>query len=143
MIKKISILSLLLLFFVSTTSLPFTIHFCKMQKEMKDNMCRMEMNQSSSSGMTCSGINNNDDGTQQVKQFPCCGTKTLDLSIKDQFLNNRSDSPQFVHLLAVISLSNSIIVLEGLNNSGYSNIDISPPPRYDNNLYLNFSLLLI
>ena len=143
MLKKVFILSLLALFFVSTTSLPFTIHFCKMQEKMNDNMCRMEMNHPASSDMTCPGINNHDDNIQNVKQFPCCGTKTVDLSIKDQFLNNRSDSPQFVHLLSVISLANFIVVPEGLDNSTYSNIDISPPPRYGNNLYLNFSLLLI
>ncbi len=143
MIKKISILSLLLLFFVSTTSLPFTIHFCKMQKKMNDNMCKMEMSHSSSSDMSCQVVKNNDEHTSKVKQFPCCGTKTLDLSIKDQFLNNRTDSPQFVHLLSILPAANSIVSLETLDNTIYSNNDISPPPRYNNNLYLNFSLLLI
>lgn len=143
MIKKISILSLLLLFFVSTTSLPFTIHFCKMQEKMDDGMCKMEMNQSSDSHMSCPGIMHEDDNTQQVKQFPCCGTKTVDLSIKDHFLNNRTDSPQFVQLLSVLPGSSPVISPIALNKVHYSNNDISPPPRYDNNLYLSFSLLLI
>ena len=134
MTKRIIILSFCMLFLVSTTGLPLTIHFCKMKSSSNGNkkcgMCMMEGKHSKSSdAISLSRAMGN-----------CCHTETFDNNVKDNFLS-------FTTELNIHSLS--AVMISPVDYSFCSYItsvqftDTSPPRLLSNNLYLFNSILLI
>jgi hypothetical protein len=137
--KKIFILSLAALLFVSTTSLPVSVHLCRMAKTTKTCTCKMMKN----CKMHC-GLNNSNKttGIHPVKNN-CCSTKTIDTSLKIEYLSQQNNTNDNIQTLVVILTNNpfeSILQLR-LNKKYYQNV--SPPLLTSNNLYLNNSVLLI
>ncbi len=141
MIKKIFISSLLILFFVSTTSLPVTIHFCRIQKDMKSaKTCRLHHN-SQMTALKCSFDNS---GTQQItSDKSCCLIKTIDNSIKDRFVSSQPEknitSPIVIGIVPELLINNSYI----LNQNILEYADTSPPNFGNGSLYLLNSVLII
>ena len=134
MLKRITILSFCLLFLVSTTGLPLTIHFCKMKKTSYINknceMCGMDVN----TGQTSDQVS--------VKRAlgSCCHTSTFDNNVKDNFLSFKTElNYQSFSLLMVCPVLCQISLLS--NTVSFNNT--SPPPLLNNNLYLANSILLI
>jgi hypothetical protein len=134
MTKRIIILSFCMLFLVSTTGLPLTIHFCKMKSSSNGNkkcgMCMMEGKHSKSSDVT----------SLRRAMSNCCHTETFDNNVKDNFLSFSTELN--VHALCVemicpVDYSFCSII------SSTQFTDTSPPRLLSNNIYLFNSLLLI
>src|ERR1035437_3957847 len=134
MAKRIIILSFCMLFLVSTTGLPLTIHFCKMKGSASVNKkCGMCMN-ASKHGKTSEVISLRRDVSN------CCHIETLDNNLKDNFLSFNTEMN--FHSLSVIM----ICPVDCPFCSHISSIqftDTSPPRLLSNNLYLFNSILLI
>ena len=134
MTKRIIILSFCMLFLVSTTGLPLTIHFCKMKSSVSVNkkcgMCMMEGKHSKSSDVT----------SLRRAMGNCCHTETFDNNVKDNFLSFNTGlnihSESFAMICPVDYSFCSII-------SSIQFTDTSPPRLLSNNLYLFNSILLI
>jgi hypothetical protein len=143
MFKKISILSLLLLFFVSTTGLPLTIHFCNMLNKEVSATCDMHMS-SQQIGMMhepCQDQNTNDN-IVSLKTMDCCKTETIIAGVKDSFITNKTETQKI--LISDLMPVSSISVIDlSLKISTYSFIDTSPPPLTSNHIYIDNSILLI
>jgi hypothetical protein len=134
MTKRIIILSFCMLFLVSTTGLPLTIHFCKMKSSSSINKkCGMCMNESKQ-------CKTSEDTSLKRAMSTCCHTETLDNNLKDNFLSFNTEMN--FHSLGVTM----ICPVDCPFCSHISSIqftDTSPPRLLSNNLYLFNSILLI
>ena len=143
MIKKISILTMLLLFFVSTTGLPLTIHFCNMtEKEMK-NECPVQKSGMQTENMhsTCSSEKPSDDNTCMEMQ-ECCKTETIIAGVKDSFISDKTEiQKNLVTELNPVSEITGILIPQ--TSSKYSYTGSSPPMPGSNHIYLYNSIFLI
>jgi hypothetical protein len=136
--KKISVISLILLFFVSTTGLPLAVNFCTMMDVPENEMCEMH-----SEHKTCEYEIHKLSVSTQINKDDCCKTEIIDKSICDKYLQvNVQKLIQNQNKIEVIhddlSVYNSLIV----NPVKYFN-DTSPPILLNNHIYLNNSALLI
>jgi len=73
----------------------------------------------------------------------CCSTKTIDTSVKTEYLSQQNNSNDNTHLLVVVLMDNPFESLEQLNSNKKYFQDFSPPLLISNNLYLINSVLLI
>lgn len=143
MIKKISILTLLLLFFVSTTGLPLTIHFCNMMHKEANNTCKMHNAKKMMSEMHSDCCKKNDaKKAETIKKASCCKLETVLAGVKDSFISYKTESENnsVTKLFFVTEITPEP---KSLNISIYSFIDTSPPLLQGNHLYLTNSILLI
>jgi hypothetical protein len=134
MTKRIIILSFCMLFLVSTTGLPLTVHFCKMKSSASVNkncgMCMMTGKHSKSSDVT----------SLRRAMGNCCHTETFDNNVKDNFLSFNTElnvHALCVELICPVDYSFCSIM------SSIQFTDTSPPRLLSNNLYLFNSILLI
>ena len=135
--KKILILSLVTVFFVSTTSLPVTEHLCKMTQTVKTCNCSMMKH----CMMGCKSHSDKNVNLLSLKNN-CCSTKTIDTKVKDEYLSQQKTNNN-VQTLAVVLISNPFEGIEKLNLNKKYFQDFSPPLLTSNNLYLSNSVLLI
>ena len=134
MTKRIIILSFCMLFLVSTTGLPLTIHFCKMKGSASVNKtCGMCMN-SSKHAKTSEGTSISRDMSN------CCHTESFNNNVKDNFLffNNEMS---FYSLGVTMICPVDCPFCSHLSSIQFN--DTSPPRLLSNNLYLFNSILLI
>jgi hypothetical protein len=134
MTKRIIILSFCMLFLVSTTGLPLTIHFCKMKSSSNGNkkcgMCMMEGKHSKSSDVI----------SLRRDMSSCCHTETFDNNVKDNFLSFGTElnvHALYVEMICPVDYSFCSYI------SSVQFTDTSPPRLLSNNLYLFNSILLI
>jgi hypothetical protein len=134
MTKRIIILSFCMLFLVSTTGLPLTIHFCKMKNSVSVN---------SKCGM-CMGGCQHEKSAQGVSlhkaMSQCCHTEIFDKNVKDNFLSIDTDVNN--HSLSVVVICPVECSFSSFNST-IQFTDTSPPRLVTNNLYLFNSILLI
>jgi len=143
MIKKISILTLLIFFFVSTTGLPVTIHFCNMTEKEMSSTCSMHMpeKQVADTHSTCNEENPAEKNIS-IEMQDCCKTETIIASVEDSFLTSKTESQN--KLLNELSpVSEFTIILIPQHISTYSFIDTSPHLLQSNKLYLTNLIFLI
>ncbi len=137
MIRKILISTIVLVFFVSTTGLPLTIHLCSMSKtEMAT--CKMH-----SKCMHCENVEHSKYSGSKIGKDDCCKTEFKYEAIGDKFLQINSQKDfQVQNFIAHLVLN-----LTEQTNQREVNYDLftgtSPPQLIDNHLYLNNSILLI
>lgn len=143
MIKKISILTVLLLFFVSTTGLPLSIHFCKMIKKEVNSTCKMQMTEKKMEDMHSTGCENkNEDESVSAKKQNCCKVETIIAGVQDSFISGKTEAENnLTNQLFPIAEIPVVLISEEI--STYSFIDTSPPLQHNNHLYLTNSILLI
>jgi len=137
--KKISILTLAFLFFASTTGLPLVLHYCKMMESVTFEVC--EMHQGEVIKTSCCEADNKAEVYFTNGYDPCCSTKLVDSSVKDNFVISKTDLVTKVQL-PVITFINLNLDLQDFTSNNFST-DTSPPPLIDNHLYLTNSTLLI
>lgn len=134
MTKRIIILTFCMLFLVSTTGLPLTIHFCKMKASASVNkkcsMCMMDAKHSKTP-----------DGTSLKRAIgQCCHTETFDNNVKDNFLS-LSNEVNFNSLSVIMICPVECSFCSYVSSIQFN--DTSPPRLLSNNLYLFNSILLI
>ncbi len=138
MFKKISILTLLFTFFVSTTSLPITIHLCNMAKEMKTGTCTMHQDRMDNCVVDILSSKT----TIHKSLSSCCETQVVDKSISDKFISVKTElnNIQKADILLYFTVNESIT----LNTNYNKNYFTSPPPgEKEIPLYLSNSIFLI
>jgi hypothetical protein len=136
--KKILILSLISVFFVSTTSLPVTVHLCRMAQTTKTCKC----GKMGHCMMNCK-IHPDKFSNQVTVKNNCCTTKTIDTSVRSEYLSQKDDNNSNAKTFVVILTSSPDESSEHFLSDKKYFQDFSPPLYLSNNLYLNNSVLLI
>ena len=142
MIRKFYILTLLGVFFISTTGLPLTVSICNMGDLHTKDHCELNM-QKVMDHSCCGKVKENDPvKISRIDMDSCCQLKVVDNNVKDKFisLSNESVSKTQIGKLISSDIINYETPLFSLHKY-YSNN--SSPPLADNHLYLNNSILLI
>jgi hypothetical protein len=142
--RKISILTLILLFFASTTGLPITLHLCKMMEMEKMTECSMCESSKEKMQMPCCDQEMDKQETV-ITDFndQCCELTIIDKKLSDKFFFAEYNSKEEFSLVSILIEDN----YDSQNKLSYStsNKSISefPPGLLTNHLYLNLSVLLI
>ena len=135
--KKISIISLVLIFFVSTTGLPLTINLCTMMDTPAADMCEMHSKDNS-----CEYDANQISVKNQIEKADCCKTEIVDKSICDKYLQvNVQKQNLNANLIVVLNVNSSSIHTSLTISIKY--FSDSSPPIVNSHLYLDNSILLI
>ena len=142
MIKKISISTLLLLFFVSTTGLPLSIHFCKMGSSAASQTCTIHNEMNKKMHQSCNQ-DKEENSYFTVEKGSCCKTEIVNKPISDKFLQVDAQKHNLKQNITPVIISDLAIG----NNSPAITFnyftDSSPPTLINNHIYLNNSVLLI
>ncbi len=102
----------------------------------------MDMQSEMNNGETCAPVAIDNIHSTSISNN-CCTVKTVDSSIKDNYLSSNNSFTSNIQLLAVLAtpvINNEIAVFGNFNQIYF---DTSPPPLSDNSLYLTNSILLI
>ena len=140
-LKRILILTLTLLFLVSTTGLPVTIHLCKMADSGDTSECMMHHKPVKSG--CCSMEISTTELSVSSQIPPCCETEFVYNKVKDDFVTNKTDVNFFTStqiLFQSVSIIPTAIDLS-MNESYYC--DSSPPFLINSDLNITNSILLI
>lgn len=143
MYKKVIVIFFNLLFFVSTTGLPLTIHFCSMtETEMTESpKCECQVMNNSNMHKAC---NMTKDASKDisVKAQHCCESEIALKYVKDSFLINKTEIQKNITfskiLVSLLPLHENIKTF-----TNFSYTDTSPPLLSSNQLYIYNSTLLI
>ena len=91
--KKISILTLTILFLVSTTGLPIYSHYCEMMKQKSLSECEMCLIEMQKVETSCCEIENVQVQVQITSQNPvCCQDEIVYNKVEDEFLSSKSET---------------------------------------------------
>lgn len=144
MFRKSKIVSLILLFFISTTGLPIWSHYCEMmEKKSSDecDMCKAEIGKAESS---CCAEEKSQNSVLIKSQIPdCCQNEFLYHKVEDEFLTNKIDAKLFVTSEHSIITTISPEDFAQIMFSQKYLISSSPPKFLTSDIYLNNSVLLI
>lgn len=144
MFRKTQIVSLILLFFISTTGLPAYYHYCEMmgKRSLSEcEACKAKIEKIESS--CCSNETPEYPVTISSDQPVCCQDAFVYNKVEDQFLFNKSEINYFIstqilfHSVSLITPSADFL----LENSFYC--DSSPPFLINPELNISNSVLLI
>ena len=140
--KKIYISLLSLVFFLSTTSLPMTIHLCKMMNTTDTKACAM-CTSAPVKKSCCETDVKGDVSIKRDNSSDCCSTQLIDATVKDNFLSSKTENQDLnpVKFAPVIILPVEFFTCSKLFS--YIDIDTSPPNLQTNKLYLINSIFLI
>lgn len=143
MIKKASILTLLFLFFISTTGLPFSVEFCNILKKEIKTECPLFTHENESNVLSCPfEMEKAAHNSISFKNEDCCSLEFIIVGVKDSFIPNKTEAQnQFVTI--VLPISDYSLPRTGQEISTYTFIDTSPPLLQSNTLYLSNSIFLI
>ncbi len=136
--RRLLILTLTIIFSLSTTALPLVLHYCTMMEATSFAACEMHSKNNESS--CC--MEDEDFELYYTKQIDeCCMDYIVDESVKDDFVSSKvelSGETQF----SVVILSNDALT-KFLEHELFINISPSPPLLYSSHIYLFNSVLLI
>ena len=144
MIRKTKIISLIILFFVSTTGLPVFSHYCEMmgKRSLSEcEACKTEIEKIETS--CCSNQTPEYPVTISSDQPVCCQDAFVYNKVEDQFIFNKSDvsylsaSENFVQPITLIPPSIDYILVESFY------CDSSPPFLINPDLNITNSTFLI
>ena len=143
MIKKASILTLLFLFFISTTGLPFSVEFCNILNKAIKTECSLLASGKDTNELSCPfEMEKAADKSISFKDENCCSQEFITIGVKDSYISNKTEA-QNQSVTIILPVSNNIFSEKELEISTYTYIDTSPPLLQSNTLYLNNSVLLI
>jgi len=132
--RKISILTLALLFFTANTALPFTLHICQMM-DMTETCSHMIPKKD-----LCCEEEIESDVFLAKAYDQCCLSKIIDPSLKENYIGSKTGLAQKIEFV-ILHINTNTFLLNFTVSNIYS--DISPPPISTNNIYLINSNLLI
>ncbi len=140
--KKLSLI-VTLLFFISTTGLPISLHYCQMQDSTSLSSCEMCLTEENEPENSC--CEEESDFSVQIKSDnsdQCCVTKVVDSSVKDGFLFVVNDVKIDIKNFSSFCIENTFLQTIQIGNGYFQNSD-SSPPLTRNNIYLLNSVFLI
>jgi hypothetical protein len=132
--RKISILTLTLLFFAANTALPFTLHICRMM-EMTESCEHMVLKEDS-----CCEEEMEADVYIAAAYDQCCTATIVDPSLKENYLGSKNEISQRTEFLILDFKQEDSSLKLSFNKI---KINISPPFSAFQKLYLINSILLI
>jgi hypothetical protein len=142
MVRKIYILTLLGVFFISTTGLPLTVSICNMGDVHTKDHCEMDMQKMANHSCCSKDKEESPVKISQMDMGSCCQLKVVDNNVTDKYLSlaNESFSKTQISKLIVSNIISYVTEVFPSQNFYSSN---SSPPLTDNHLYLTNSILLI
>jgi hypothetical protein len=139
--KKISILTLVFVFLVSTTGMPLIIHYCKMMETASLQACEMH-----SKELKKSSCCESESQPQAIADSyfskaidECCTDYLVDYSVKETFLTSKTEIDLPLYLYTLIPVDFNLTS----NYQTNQEIDTSPHSLLSNRIYLTNSVLLI
>ena len=142
--RKISILTLISVFFVSTTGLPVSYHLCQMMQEKSLSECDICKAETEKIELSCC--------SEETPEYPvsissanpiCCQDEFVYNKVEDEFLCIKTEAKIFITVEHSIFTSVSPAdFFQNLITQKYL-ISSSPPKFLTNNIYLNNSVFLI
>lgn len=144
MMKKTKIISLILLFFISTTGLPVFSHYCEMMGKRSLSECeaceaKIEKIESS----CCSNETPEYPVTISSDQPVCCQDAFVYNKVEDQFIFNKSDIDSFSSSEKLIQTVSLILPFVDFNSEESFYCDSSPPFLINPDLNITNSTFLI
>lgn len=140
MFRKTQIVSLILLFFISTTGLPAYYHYCEMMGKKSLNKCEMCIKQEETKFSCCSEEPDENFVKLTSEKTTCCVDHFDYKKIEDKF-SQTSNSNQFTSIVIVATLDQLILSSDnGDLNLFYNNYDL-PPPKFGKQLLKNIHQL--
>jgi len=144
MMKKTKILSLILLFFISTTGLPVSYHLCKMMEEKSLSECEMCSSAIEEVKPSCCSEETMEYPVKISSENPvCCQNEFIYNKVEDNFISSKTEINKLVTVDQLISFTQASKILSDNLLSIKYNISESPPTVQQNDLYLYNSILLI
>lgn len=142
MSKKIYILTLIGVFFISTTGLPLTVSICNMGDVHTKDHCEPDMQKMNDH--SCCSMEKEDEPVKitTMDMGSCCQLKVVDNNVTDKYLSLSNESFSKTQISKLI-VSNTISYTAEVFSSKNFHSSNSSPPLTDNHLYLNNSILLI
>lgn len=139
--RRIYILTLTLIFLVSTTGMPLIIHYCNMMESASLQACEMHTikveKSSCCESETQSSTSTNSYFSKIIDE--CCKDVTIDHSVKDTFVSSKTSIDFTIEF-------NTFVTTEFNMTEKYQTdfgADTSPPLISSNKIYLTNSILLI
>jgi hypothetical protein len=142
--KKIFILTLTVLFLVSTTGLPVSYHLCKMMQEKSLSECEVCKAEIEKIEPSCCGKETSQYPVKISSENPvCCQEEFVYNKVDDEFVNNKTEVNFFS---SSENLFQSIIIISpsfdfSIEESFYC--DSSPPFLINPEIHITNSVLLI
>jgi hypothetical protein len=139
--KKISILTLVFVFLVSTTGMPLIIHYCKMMETASLQACEMHTKEVKKSSC-CESVTQSSAMTDSYFSKAideCCEDFVVDHSVKETFVNSKTEINLPLYLFTFIPVDLDLTS----NYQTSSEVNTSPPLLSTNKIYLTNSILLI
>jgi len=142
--KRISILTLTLLFLVSTTGLPITYHLCKMMEQKSLSECEMCMVDEVKAESTCCSEESSDYLVTLSSENPiCCQSEFVYNKIEDDFILSKTD----VQLILTSEVIPQVVEVIPHSFDFSSEVsfycDSSPPFLINPQIHITNSVLLI
>lgn len=141
--KQKLIILFIFTFFLSTTGLPISLHYCQMQGSTSLSDCEMCTPEETEEESSC--CEKEDDYPVQFaakNMDECCVTQIIESSVKDGFLIMVNDVKIDVKNFSAALISNDDESLLNIEKNHF-NFSDSSPPLTSNNIYLLNSVFLI
>lgn len=135
--RKILILSLTLVFVVSTTGLPLILHYCKMMETTSLQACEMHTKEIKKS--SCCEEEEKDEIYFSKTIDKCCTDFLVDHSVKETFITTKTEVNISLYLYTFIPVDFNLTSNHQINQK----TDTSPTLLSSNKIYLTNSILLI
>jgi hypothetical protein len=139
--RRIYILTLTMIFLVSTTGMPLIIHYCKMMETASLQDCEMHSKEVQKSSC-CESENHTSaiaDSYFSKALNECCKDITVDHSVKDIFVSSKTSIDFTPHFNTFVTTEFDITP----NYQTNIGADTSTPLISSNKIYLTNSILLI
>lgn len=139
--RKLYISLFAFVFLLSTTSLPMSIHLCKMEGKVdikQCEMCEKENKKSCCKSDVISKVNIKNAGSSG-----CCSDEVIDSTVKDNFISSKVSSISMQNLQLSVSIIFTQNFFTDEKENLYSGDETSPPDIVQEHIYLLNSLLLI
>jgi hypothetical protein len=134
--RKIFSLLFLIIFLVSNTGLPLTMHLCQMMDQVSIDSCSM----CSKDVHKKSCCSDNPQVTISKVSQDCCLTKIAAEPIKDRFIPAKEDNKNFISFALAVDIPAE--ALESFSSQNHNYTDF-PPLLYEKEIFLLNSTLLI
>jgi hypothetical protein len=143
MARKFYISLLALIFFISTTSLPVSVHLCRMMGQSNAKTCHMCTAKKAAAVKMCHTKKTTETVVIKRTGSSCCSTKLIDSSVKDNYIGNAAGIKDLTPLkyLSPVIIPSDVIAISTANTVS-DNIH-SPPLINSNPVYLINSIFLI
>ena len=140
MFRKTKIISLMLLFVVSTTGLPITVNLCKMAASEKDQ-CMMHNKPVSS--RCCAHETSEQKPSISFDKYNCCETEFIYKKVEDQYVVHKTSVDYFSSQEIILHSAEFIPSTAEYSYNEFFYSDSSPPFLINPDLNITNSTLLI